>query len=92
MPNALISGRKLVKLGHKIVLDDPIATVINKLMNEVVMEAEFDPRSCTWYVYPDGPVSYTFSKEQQEQLFGLGVQRVQQQGIVIHLANNAYQL
>ena len=47
MPNALISGGKLVKAGHKIILDNPIATVINKLTNEIVMEATFDPQSCT---------------------------------------------
>ena len=90
MPNALVSGGKLVKSGHKIILYDPIAIVINKLTNGVVMEAEFYPRSCTWNVYPDGRVPYTFSKKQQVQLIGLGVQKLQQQGIVIHLANNAY--
>ena len=47
MPNALISGGKLVKEGHRIILDKPIATVTNKLTNEIVMEAEFDLRLCT---------------------------------------------
>ena len=42
MPNALVSREKIVKKNHKIVLDDPIATVTNKDMNEVVMEAVFD--------------------------------------------------
>ena len=43
MLNTLISGGKLVKSGHKIILDDPLATVISKLTNEVVMEADFVP-------------------------------------------------
>ena len=42
MPNPLMSAGKIVKKGHKIILDDPIATVINKAINEVVMEAIFD--------------------------------------------------
>ena len=92
MPNVLISGGKIVKSGHKIILDNPIATVINKLTNEVVMEAEFDPQLCTWNVYPDRPVPYKFSKEQQVHPIGLGVKRVKQQGITIHLTNNAYRL
>ena len=37
MPNALVSCGKIVKQNHKIILDDPIATVINKDTNEVVM-------------------------------------------------------
>ena len=92
MPNALISGGKLVKSGHKIILNNPIATVINKVTNEVVIKAEFDPRLRTWNVYLNGPVPYKFSKEQQVQPLGLSVQRVIHQGIIIHLANNAYRL
>ena len=79
MPNVLFSGSKLVKLGHKIILNDPIATIINKLTNEVVMEAKFDPRSCTWNVYLDRP-----------EPLGLDVQKEKHPGVVIHLANNAY--
>ena len=41
MPNPLVSCRKIVK-KHKIILDDPIATVIDKDTNELVMEAVFD--------------------------------------------------
>ena len=47
MPNALISGGKLVKAGCKIILDDPEGVVINKGTNEVVMKARFDPYSST---------------------------------------------
>ena len=42
MPNALVSCGKIVKQNHKIILDDPIATVIDKDTNKVVMEAVFD--------------------------------------------------
>ena len=63
MPNPLISAGKIVKQGHKIILDDPIATAINKATNEVVMEGIFDDRTSTWYIYPDGPVDYDFKKE-----------------------------
>ena len=42
MPNPLMRAGKIVKKGHTIMLDDPIATVINKATNEVVMEAVFD--------------------------------------------------
>ena len=56
MPNPLMSAGKIVKKGHKIILDDPIATVINKKTNEVVMEATFDHRTSTWNIYPDRPV------------------------------------
>ena len=66
MPNALMSCGKIIKTGHKIILDDPIATVVNKLTNEVVMKAEFDPRTSTWNVYPDGPVPSRFNKKQKE--------------------------
>ena len=47
MPNPLMSAGKIVKKGHKIILDDPIATVINKKTNEVVMEATYDHRTST---------------------------------------------
>ena len=42
MPNPLMSCGKIVKKGHKIILDEPIATIITKLTNEVVMKAEFN--------------------------------------------------
>ena len=95
MPNPLCSAGKIVKQNHKIILDDPIATVINKATNEVVMEAVFDHRTSTWDIYPDGPVPYEFKKEQEIESLGLGVQQQQQQqtgGYVIHFANNAYRL
>ena len=47
MPNPLMSCGKIVKNGHKIILDDPIATVINKLTNKVVMEAKLDHQTST---------------------------------------------
>ena len=65
MPNALCSAGKIVKQNHKIILDDPIATVINKETNEVVMEAKFDKRTSTWDIYPDGPVPYEFKKNKK---------------------------
>ena len=93
MPNPLISAGKIVKKGHKIILDDPITTIINKATNEVVIEGIFDDRTSTWNIYPDGPVDYDFKKEQEVDSLGLGVQQQQQQhqgGYIIHLANNAY--
>ena len=93
MPNLLMSAGKIVKKGHKIILDDPVATVINKKTNEVVMEATFDHRTSKWNIYPNGPVDYEFKKEQKVNSLGLGVQEQQQQGkYVIHLASNAYRL
>ena len=92
MPNPLVSCGKIVKKGHKIILDDPIATVINKEINEVVIEAVFDDRTSNWNLYPDGPVPYKFKKEQEVDSLGLGVQRQEQGGYVIHLANNTYRL
>ena len=93
MPNALCSAGKIVKQNHKIILDDPIATVINKATNEVVMEAKFDHRTSTWDIYPDGPVQYEFKKGQEIEPLGLGIQQQQQTGgYVIHFANNAYRL
>ena len=93
MPNPLMSARKMVKKGHKIILDDPIATVINKATNKVAMEAIFDNRTSTWNIYPDDPVDYDFKKEQEVDSLGLGVQQQQQQGgYIIHLVNNAYGL
>ena len=80
-----MSAGKIVKKGHKIMLDDPIATVINKKTNEVVMEATFDHQTSTWNIYPDGPVDYEFKKEQEVNSLGLGdslglvVQQQQQQ-------------
>ena len=62
MPNPLMSAGKIVKKGHKIILDDPIATVINKKINEVVMEATFDHQTSTWNIYPNGPVDTEFKK------------------------------
>ena len=76
MPNALVSCGKIVKQNHKIILDDPIATVINKDTNEVVMEEVFDNRTSTWNIYPDGPVPYEFKKEQEVDPLGLGVQKI----------------
>ena len=72
MANPLMSCGKIVKKGHKIVLDNPVATVINKHTNEVVMEAEFDQQTSTWNVYPDKPVQYEFSERQKVKLLGLG--------------------
>ena len=92
MPNPLMSCGKIVKKGHKIILDDSITIVINKETNEVVMEAVFDDRTSTWNIYPDGPVEYDFKKEQEVDSLGLGVQQQQQGGYIIHLANNTYQL
>ena len=45
-----------VKIGFKILPDDPIAKVVNKLTKKRVMEVEFDHRTSTWNVYPDGPI------------------------------------
>ena len=47
MPNPLVSCEKIVKKGYKIILDDPIATEINKKTNKVVMEAVFDEQTST---------------------------------------------
>ena len=91
MPNALMSAGKIVKKGHKIILDDPIATIVNKATNEVVMEGIFDDHTSTWNIHPDGPVDYEFKKEQEVDSLGLGVQQQQQQGgYIIHLANNVH--
>ena len=65
MPNPLVSCGNIVKKNHRIILDDPIATVINKETNEVVMEAVFDNQTSTWNIYPDGPVPYEFKQEQE---------------------------
>ena len=92
MPNPLISAKIMVNQEHKIILDDPIATVINKATNEVVMEAVFDNGTSTWNIYPDGPVEYELKKEQEVDLLGLGVHQQKQGGYIIHLANNAYRL
>ena len=64
---------KIVKQGHKIILDDPIVTVINKGTNEVVMEAVFDARTSTWNIFPNDPVSYEFKEKQEVDAFELGV-------------------
>ena len=92
MPNPLMSCRKIEKKGHKIILNDSIATVINEATNEVVMEAVFDDQTSTWNIYPDGPVEYKFKKEEEVDSLGLGVQQQEQSGYIIHLANNAYRL
>ena len=89
MPNALISGGKLVRAGCKIILDDPEAVVINKRTNEVVMKAEFDPNSSTWNVFPDGK---TNMDQNQAQQLGLEPTSPPKAGVVINLANNTYQL
>ena len=47
MSNVLMNYEKLVKTGHSIILDDPIATVVNNLTNKVVMEAKFDHQTST---------------------------------------------
>ena len=52
MPNLLMSCGKIVKKSHKIVLDNLVATIINKHTNEVIMETEFDQQTSTWTVYP----------------------------------------
>ena len=70
MPNALVSCGKIVKNNHKIILDDPIATVINKDTNKLVMEAVFDNRTNTRNIYPNGPVPYKFKKEQEVDSLG----------------------
>ena len=89
MLNSLISAWKIVKKGHKTLLDDPIATIINKAKNEVVMKGIFDDRTSPWSIYPDGSVDYDFKKEQEVDSLGLGVQQ-QQGGYIIHLTNNVY--
>ena len=66
---------EIVKKGHKIILDDPIATVTNKDTNEVVMEAVFNDQTSTWNIYPDGPIPYEFKVEQEVESLGLGVQQ-----------------
>lgn len=38
--NVVNELQKIVNTGHKIIIDDPITTVVNKLMNKVVMEVE----------------------------------------------------
>ena len=56
MPNALMSCGKIFKTGHRIILDDPIATVVNILTNKEVMEAEFRHQKSTLNIYQDDPV------------------------------------
>ena len=73
MPNPLVSCGKIVKKEHKIILDDPIATLINKDTNEVVMEAVFDDQTSTWNIYPDGPMPYDFKEKQKVDSLGLGI-------------------
>ena len=95
MPTPLMSAGKIVKKGHKIILDYPIATVINKALNEVVMEGIFDDCTSIWNIFPDDPVDYDFKKEQEVDSLGLGIQQQQLQqqgGYIIHLPNNAYRL
>ena len=90
MPNPLFSCGKIVKKGHKIILDDPIATVINKDTNKMIMEVVFDNRTSTWNIYPEGPVPYEFKEKQGVEPLGLGEKQQQQEVYSIHLANNAY--
>ena len=52
MPRPLIGAGKLVKAGAKIILDRPLAHVVDKATNEVIMTAHFDEASLTWDVYP----------------------------------------
>ena len=98
MPNPLVSCGKIVKQGYTIILDDLIATVINKDTNEVVMEVVFDERIRTRNIYPNGLVSYDFKEKQEVDSLELGITQQQQQqqqqqgGYAIHLANNAYRL
>ena len=54
------------------------------------METQFDPQTSTQNVYPDSPVPYEFIEEQKIKPLGLGVEKQQQEGIVINLANNTY--
>ena len=75
MSNPLVSCGKIVKNTHKVILNDPIATVINKETNEVVMEEVFDNRTNTWNIYPDGPVPCKFKEEQEVESLGLGVKK-----------------
>ena len=72
MPNPLMNCHKIVKKGHKIILDNPIAIVINKLTNEVAMEEEFDHQTSTWNVYPDKPVPYESNEKQKVKSLQLG--------------------
>ena len=66
-----MSCGKIVKKGNKVVLDVPIATVINELTTEVVMEAKFYHRTSTLNVYPNKPVPYEFSEKQKVKSLGL---------------------
>ena len=59
MPRPLIGAGKLVKAGAKIILDQPLAHVIDKATNEVIMTAHFDEASLTWDVYPKQQVGQT---------------------------------
>ena len=73
MPNTLgVSCGKIVKKGNKIILDDLIATVINKDMNKAVMEAVFDDQTSTWNIYPNGPILYEFKEKQEVESLRLG--------------------
>ena len=71
IPNPPMSCGKIVKKGYKIVLNNLIATIINKLTNEVVMTAEFDQRTSIWNLYSNKPVSYEFSEKQKVKSLGL---------------------
>lgn len=55
MPDSLINADKFVKTGHTGILDDPLALLINKLTNRVVMKAHFYLSTSTWNDIPDGP-------------------------------------
>ena len=63
IPNPLMIAGKIVKIGHTIILDDPIVTVINKATHEVDTEGVFDDRTSTWNIYLDGPGDYEFKNE-----------------------------
>ena len=91
MPNPLVSCEKIVKQGHTIKLDDPIATVTNKETNEVVMGAVFNQQTSTRNIYPNGLEPYDFKEKQEVDSLGLGITQQQEQGgYIIHLVDNAY--
>ena len=58
-----MSCGKIVKQGHKIILGDPIATVINKDTNKVAMETVFDEQTSKCNMYPNGPVPHKFKEK-----------------------------
>ena len=88
--NDLISAVKLVKAGHTIILDRPEAVVINKISQNIVMQAQFDSSTSTWNDYPSGQVQYDLTNAQKDQFYSLGTTATQSNGIVVHFDNNIY--